>query len=41
MIRIQPNFYATTKKLHELFGNGEFFLYLCGEITHTIPIPRL
>ncbi len=41
MIRIQPNLYATTKKLHELFGKGEFFLYLCGEIPHTIPIPRL
>jgi hypothetical protein len=29
------------KKLYELFGKGEFFLYLCGEIPHTITIPLL
>ena len=26
MIRIQPNFYATTKKLHELFGTFCIFV---------------
>ncbi len=39
MLGIQPIFFATTKNLYELFGKGEFFLYLCGEITHTITIP--
>jgi hypothetical protein len=34
-------FYAPPKKLYELFGKGEFFLYLCCEITRTIPIPLL
>ncbi len=34
-------FMLPLKNLYELFGKGEFFLYLCGEITHTVPIPRL
>ena len=41
MLGIQPNFILYHKKLYELFGKREFFLYLCGEITRTIPIPLL
>jgi hypothetical protein len=39
MLGIQPNFLCYPKKLYVLFGKREFFLYLCGEITHTITIP--
>ena len=39
MLGILPFFYCTPKNLYELFGKGELFLYLCGEIPHTITIP--
>ena len=35
------SFCGSIKILYELFGKGEFFLYLCGEIPNTIPIPLL
>ncbi len=41
MIGIQPFFILLQKILYELFGKGALFLYLCGAITRTIPIPRL
>ena len=41
MLGIQPIFMLPKKNLYELFGKGDFILYLCGEITHTITIPLL
>jgi hypothetical protein len=40
-VKSTQEFADEPKILYELFGKQDIILYLCGEITHTIPIPLL